>query len=194
MPFEYYAENHDWDLTLRASWNLLMSAQAVQLTKNIERRNEQEFSFLAGAMLLSFCAIESYATSIAFSMSRDKRYKGFNYSKYKAQKSLWKKIEMVCISLGIDVDHSVQPFNTIEAMRKWRNSLVHASPYSIETVHIVQTKDSKELHDKLEARPYTETVRIEGAKAFYRATIDFINLVKKASGLEPSAMCSYKLL
>jgi hypothetical protein len=62
MPFEYYAENHDWDLTLRASWNLLMSAQAVQRAKNIERKSEQGFSFLTGAMLLSFCAIESYVT------------------------------------------------------------------------------------------------------------------------------------
>jgi len=29
MPFEYSAENHDWDNTLMASWNLLMQGQAA---------------------------------------------------------------------------------------------------------------------------------------------------------------------
>jgi len=194
MPFEYYAENHDWDLTLRASWNLLMSAQAVKRAKDYERKGEQEFSFLTGAMLLSFCAIESYITSIAFSMSRDKKYKGFNYRQYKGQYNFWNKILMVCNSLGITIDQSSEPFKTIEAMRKWRNSLVHASPYSIETVLIVETKDSKELHDKLNDWEYTRTVRVEEAKAFYHATINLINLVKKASGLDPRAMCSYKAM
>ena len=145
-------------------------------------------------MLLSFCAIESYITSIAFSMSRDERYKGFNYRQYKKQNKFWDKIEMICNSLGINIDQSSEPFKTIEAMRKWRNSLVHASPYSIETVQIVETKDSRELHDKLTDHPYTKTVRIDDAKAFYHATIDLIQLVKKASGLEPRAMCSYKAM
>lgn len=194
MPFEYYAENHDWDLTVRASWNLLMSAQAVKRAKDFEQKNEQEFSFLTGAMLLSFCAVESYITSVAFSMSRDERYKGFNYRQYKRQNKFWDKIQMVCNALGINADQSSEPFKTIEAMRKWRNSLVHASPYSIETVQIVQTKDSRELHDKLKDHPYTATVRIEEAKSFYDATIQLIDLVKKASGLDPRAMCSYKVL
>ena len=192
MPFEYYAENHDWAFTFRASWSLLMSAQAVKRAKNLERQNEQEFSFLTGAMLLSFCAIESYVTSIAFSMSRDDRYKGFNYLQYKRKNKLWDKIQMVCDSLGINVVQSSEPFKTIEAMRKWRNSLVHASPYSIETVLIVETKDSIELHDKIKEHPYTKTVRIDDAKAFYDATFQLIDLVKKTSGLDPRAMCSYK--
>ncbi|MGH7205763.1 MAG: hypothetical protein ACREI2_06095 [Nitrospiraceae bacterium] len=194
MPFEYYAENHDWDLTVRASWNLLMSAQAVKRAKDFKQKNEQEFSFLTGAMLLSFCAVESYITSVAFSMSRDERYKGFNYRQYKRQNKVWDKIQMVCNALRIRADQSSEPFKTIEAMRKWRNSLVHASPYSIETVQIVQTKDSRELHDRLKDQPYTATVRIEEAKSFYDATIQLIDLVKKASGLDPRAMCSYKVL
>jgi len=57
MPFEYYAENHDWDLTLRALWNLLMSGQAAR------NNPEQQFSFYTGSMLLSFCAVESYMNS-----------------------------------------------------------------------------------------------------------------------------------
>jgi Na+/H+ antiporter NhaC len=94
--------------------------------------------------------------------------------------------------LGINSDQSAQPFQTIEAMRTWRNSLVHASPYSIETVLIVETEDSTDLHHKIKQHPYTRTVRIDHAKAFYAATFHLIDLVKKASGLDPRAMCSYK--
>jgi hypothetical protein len=130
----------------------------------------------------------------AFSMSRDSRYKGFNYRQYKKQKNFWDKTEMVCNSLGINTDQSTHPFSTIGTMRNWRNSLVHASPYSIETVQIIQTQDLTELHNKLKDRPYPETVRIDDAKAFYQATNDLINLVGKASGLEPRAMCSYRLI
>jgi hypothetical protein len=192
MPFEYYAENHDWDLTARASLSLLISAQAVKAARDFEKKGEQEFSFLTGAMLLSFCAIESYITSIAFSMSRDKKYEGFNYRQYKMQKTFWNKMIMVCRSLEIIVDQSHEPFKTIESMRKWRNALVHVSPYSIETVLIVKTKDSIELHDKIKEPSYTKTVQIDNAKAFYHATIHLINLVSKTSGLNPRAMCSYK--
>lgn len=54
MTFEYYAENHDWDLTLRASGNLFMQGQAAN------NNSQLQFSCLTGAMLLSFSAIESY--------------------------------------------------------------------------------------------------------------------------------------
>lgn len=194
MPFEYYAENHDWDMTFRAAWNLLGSAQVVKNAKDFKLKNEQEFSLLTGAMLLSFCAIESYITSIAFSMSKDEKYKGFNYLRYKKLRNFWEKVEMVCDSVGISHDQSAQPFKTIETMRKWRNSLVHASPYSIGKAVIVETKDASELHAQLRDQEYTRTVTIEEANSFYNATFQLINLVEKASGLNPRAMCSYKIL
>lgn len=194
MPFEYYAENHDWDMTLRASWRLLISAQSLARSTNVKDKNELEFSFLTGGMLLAFCAIESFITSIAFTMARDKRYSGFDYRRYKEQRNFWGKIEMVCNALGIAVERSTEPFKTIEAMRTWRNSLVHASPYSIETVLILETKNSTELHNKLKIQPYTKAVQIEEAKAFYDAAFQLIALVKNASGFNPRAMCSYRVI
>lgn len=194
MPYEYTAENHDWDMTLRASWRLLISAQALARAKNVKDKNELEFSFLTGGMLLAFCAIESFVTSIAFTMARDKRYSGFDYRLYKRQKNFWDKIEMVCTALKLAVERSAEPFKTIEAMRIWRNSLVHASPYSVETVLILETTDSKELHDELKVQPYTKAVQIEEAKAFYGAAFQLIDLVKTASGFDPRAMCSYRAI
>ncbi len=79
MAYEYSAENHDWDLTLRASWNLLMSGQAADQMANLERKNEQVFSFFTGSMLLAFCAIESFTSSVAFSMPDHDSFKNFDY-------------------------------------------------------------------------------------------------------------------
>ena len=188
MPFEYYAENHDWDLTLRASWNLLM---AGQVAKN---SNEMQFSCFTGAMLLSFCAVESFMNSTAFSMSRDKKYENFEYSEYNRRRRFWDRLEMICGELEIPINKAKGIFHTIEEMRKWRNSLVHTSPYSIELTTIVDTKDSKELHRKFKNKEYTKSMEVKLAKKYYKSALDFVDLIKNASGFEPRAMCSYKVL
>jgi len=188
MSYEYYAENHDWDLTLRASWNLVMAGQAVK------EKSEFVFSFFTGGMLLSFCAIESFINSTAFVMSGHERYSGFNYGKYVRQSSFWNRFKMLGPHLGIKVDTSREPFRMVEEMRVWRNALVHSSPYSVEPTKLQHTNDSRILHDRFRSKEYARDVTVTRAKSFYECAYQVIELVKNASGLEPRAMCSYKVL
>ena len=58
LPSLYTAENHDWDLTLRAAHELLMLGQMIRRMPDTTRASKQ-FSCWTGSMLLSFCAIES---------------------------------------------------------------------------------------------------------------------------------------
>lgn len=185
MPFEYYAENYDWDLTLRTSWNLLMLGQEAM------KNPEQQFSCYTGSMLLSFCAVESYMNSIAFAMSRDGKYKEFSYSEYNELIRFWERLEELCQKLEIAINKSSGTFQVIEQMRGWRNSLVHSTPYSIETTEIVETKESRKLHKKYEHRAYTKSVSLKNVKKFYQSALEVIETIKSASGIDPRAMCSY---
>lgn len=188
MPYEYYAENHDWDYTLMAAWNLVMAGQAASKDKKLE------FSSFTGSMVLSFCAIESFMNSVAFSMPSNERYKDFDYKAYRKLNSFWDKLKKICNALDIAIDQSTGVFKVIEEMRIWRNSLVHFSPYSIETTEIQDTQDSRELHTEFRYKEYTKSVSTENAKTFYSRAYDFIDLVQKKSGLNPRAMCSYKVV
>jgi hypothetical protein len=195
MSFEYSAENHDWDLTLRAAWNLLMSGQAVKAGPDFERKNEQEFSFLTGSMLLSFCAIESFTSSIAFSISENEKFETFDYEEYRKTARFWDKIEKVCKALGSDVDKSQGLFQSIKKMQIWRNALAHSSPYENEKTIIQDTqKEPKKLHKPFQDDEYAKAVNVESAKQFYSTAFDYIDLIKKKSGLDPRATCSYKAL
>ena len=188
MPFGYSAENHDWDLTLSASGNLLMQGQAAN------NNSQLQFSCLTGAMLLSFSAIESYMNSAAFVMSRDHKLKKFSYSGYKKLIRFWDKLELICKSLDIEVDKSKGTFQVIEQMRGWRNSLVHSSPYSLEITEITERRESRNLHKSYEHREYTRSVSVDNANKFNETAINLVDLIKKASGLEPHSTCSYKVL
>lgn len=186
MPYEYYAENHDWDYTLMAAWNLLMAGQAASKDKKLE------FSCFTGSMMLSFCAIESFINSIAFSMSSSEKYKDFNYSSYRKLNTFWDKLKTIRAALEIEIDQSTGIFKTIEEMRTWRNSLVHSVPYCIETTEIQVPSESTELHTEFRDKEYTRSVTVGSAKAFYGCAFDLIELIKKTSRLDPRAMCSYK--
>jgi len=188
MPFEYSAENHDWDLTLGASYDLLMQGQTTPDNTKLE------FSNFTGSMLLSFSAIESFINSVAFLMPRGDKYKEFNYSEYKELQRFWDKLDLVCENLGIEVDKSKGTFQVIEQMRGWRNSLVHSSPYSIEITEITETKDSRNLHKSYEHREYPRSVIVDKAIKFYNSARELITLIEKSSGIEPRTMCSYKAL
>ena len=170
-----------------AAWNLVMAGQAASKDKKLE------FSCFTGSMVLSFCAIESFVNSIAFSMPSSEKYKDFDYKKYRKLNAFWDKLKMVCAALGIEIDQSTGVFKTIEEMRMWRNSLVHFSPYSIETTEIQTPTESTELHSEFHDKEYVRSVAVEPAKAFYSCAFDLIELIKKASGLDPRAMCSYKV-
>jgi hypothetical protein len=53
MPVEYYAENHDWDMTLRAARYLAVIGQAKKL------KPEHPFSCFTGSMLLRFVPLRA---------------------------------------------------------------------------------------------------------------------------------------
>lgn len=78
-------------------------------------------------------------------------------------------------------------------MQIWRNALSHASPYEIEKTEIQDTvKDSPKLHVPFHDKEYARSVNVNDAKKFYSTAFDYIDLVKKASGIEPRASCTYK--
>jgi hypothetical protein len=195
MPYEYAAENHDWDLTLRASWNLLMSGQAASQVTTLEKRTEQVFSFFTGSMLLAFCAIESFTTSVAFSMSSDHKFKGFDFDGYKKTRRFWEKLEMVCTVLDQPIDKSRGLFQTLNEMQIWRNALTHFSPYEIEATEIQDTvREPPKLHTPFRNKEYTQSVTVKNAKKFYSTACEYIDLIKNASGIDPRARCSYRVI
>ncbi len=187
MPYEYHAENHDWQYIVMAAQNLLMAGQALSKDKTLE------FSCFTGSMLLSFCAIESFTNSIAFTLPRVEKYKNFSYEKYDAMNGFWDRIKCVCKTVTITANKSLEPFKTIKAMHEWRRSLVHTKPYRVETTNIQVPSQSTELHTEFREKEYVKLVNTENAKAFYATAYDFIELLKNASGLNPRAMCSYKV-
>lgn len=188
MPYEYYAENHSWDLTLRSSWNLLIAGQSPNVV------GELQVSCLTGAMLLSFCAVESFMNSTAICMSGEENYEKFDYSEYAGSRNFWSKLELICRALELEIDKSSGLFQIIEEMRGWRNSLMHSSPYIIETTKVAETEDSRKLHQAHKSKEYFSSVRVPNAKKFYEAAFDFVELIKKESGLDPRSMASYKVL
>ncbi len=167
MSFEYSAENHDWDLTLTASRNLLMFGQAVIGMSENKRKKEQELSLLTGSMLLAFCSIESFITSIAFSMSHNEKYKDFNYAEYKELQRFWDKLEKVCSTLGFQIDKSQGMFQMIRNMQLWRNALCHASPYEIEKKIIIDTpNEPHRIHKPFYNKEYVKLVTLIQPKIF----------------------------
>lgn len=193
MTYEYAAENHDWDLTLRASWCLLMIGQTTAQGSDFDQKNECIFSSYVGSMLLSFCAIESFTTSVAFSMPSTGRFPKFSYENYRQKNRFWEKIQYLAPFLDLEIDKGQGLFQLITEMQNWRNSLTHASPYAIETTPIQNTiNQPKKLHKPYHNKEYPRSVHVENAKKFYSAACDYVDLIKAKSGLEPRSSCSYK--
>jgi hypothetical protein len=194
MPHTYSAENHDWDLTLRAAWNLLMSGQAAVHLPTPGSLKEKELSCFTGAMLLSFCAIESFSASVAFSMPREERFKDFNFTKYRKSRSFWEKIRLLCDAIPYEVDRSQGLFWQIGEMQDWRNLVTHASPYEIEETSIENTThEPLELHVPFHVREYVRRVNSENAKKFYRTALDYIDLIKDQTGIQPRPSATYAI-
>lgn len=190
---EYSAESHDWDLTLRAAWCLLMAGQKALAHRKPKESAEVEFSCFTGSMLLSFCAIESFSASIAFSMPRGNRFQTFDYAKYEKVRNFWPKLEMLCKAIPYSIDRSDGLFKTIGEMQQWRNRVTHAAPYAIEKTAIGKTVDSPTLHKPFHDREYTRRVNVENAKRFYTAAYEYVDLMRGLTGLEPRAQASYKI-
>ena len=64
MSYEYSAQNHDWDLTLRAASDLVTAGIHLD-QKPGEGTRSMAFSHFTGGMVLSFAAVESFSASVA---------------------------------------------------------------------------------------------------------------------------------
>jgi hypothetical protein len=192
MPHQYSAENHDWDLTLRAAWSLLMSGQAVNHLPTPGTPAEKEFSCYTGSMVLSFCAVESFSASIAFSMPKEQKFSNFDFDRYRRTFRFWDKVEQIFASIPYPVDRSQGLFQTINEMQEWRNLVAHSSPYEIETTTIQNTTDApRRLHEPFYRKEYTRRVRLENAKQFYMTAINYIELLTSLTGINPRASATY---
>jgi hypothetical protein len=192
MPHVYSAENHDWDLTLKAAWSLLMTAQAVNHLPTPGPLSEKKFSACTGSMLLSFCAIESFSASVAFSMPRGERFKEFDFTRYKTTRSFWKKLQLLCDAIPHQIDRSQGLFQRIGEMQDWRNLVTHAAPYEIEKTNVENTTgEPNKLHAPFRAKQYVRRVNADNAKQFYRTALDYIDLIRELTGIEPRASATY---
>lgn len=194
MAWEYSAQNHDWDMTLYAATQLIKAglvADKQARTGNVS----MGFSFFTGGMVMTFCALESFSASVAFMMPSTPGYESFDFKKYQAARRFWDKMTLLCSAAGIAVDKSQGLFQRIEQMQQWRNLVTHAQPYQIEpTIIKATTKEPGKLHKRYHRKDYIRSVDAETAKLFNETAIEFIDLVKGKTGIDPRASVSYKNL
>lgn len=192
MSHQYYAENHDWDLTLRGAWSLCMIAQTAEHLPTGGNLRERQFSSYLGSMLLSFCAIESFSASVAFSMPGTERFQDFDFDRYTRCSRFWDKLELLCSAAGYKIDKSSGLFQQIAEMQGWRNLVTHASPYRIGSTPVRDTTYApRKLHAPFHARDYPNQVNLKNAKKFYHAAFEYIDLIKGLTDIDPRATAQY---
>ncbi len=192
MSHGYTAENHDWDLTLRAAWSLTMIGQAAQSLPTGGNIKEREFASYTGSMILSFCAIESFSASVAFSMPKVERFAAFDFDTYTRTPRFWDKLEMLCAIIPYRIDKSAGLFQTVGEMQRWRNLVTHASPYRIEPTSIANTTGApSKLHKPFQGQEYVRKVDLDSARKFYKCALDYIQLIQELTGIEPRAAVQY---
>lgn len=188
MPYDYSAEHHDWDMTLRSASELYKVGVEARDNKDLVR----EFAALTGSMMLSFSAIESFCASIAFSMGSDARYPSFDRKLYLETGRFWDRMAMLMEAAGIAVDKSKGLFQRISAMQDWRNLVAHADPYEIPTREIATPAQAKRQHTQAHRKAeYARCVNAQCAKDYYTVAYDFIKLVMDKTGFNPRASVSY---
>lgn len=194
MPYEYSAQNHDWDLTLHAAGELIKIG--LVMDKRPKTGNlSMGFSFFTGGMVLSFAAIESFSASVAFLMRSDERFGGFDYEQYRQGRRFWDKMQLLMSAAGIEIDKRHGMFRDIGQMQQWRNLVTHSSPYEIEPTEIQDSvKAPLKLHQKTRHLDYARMADPKNATRFYNTAAGYIEMVKGRSGLEPYASASYKAL
>ncbi|MEO0370425.1 MAG: hypothetical protein AAF231_03120 [Pseudomonadota bacterium] len=193
MPHEYSAENHDWDLTLRAAFELLQVGKVMDQRPRTGNMS-MGFSAFTGSMLLSFSSIESFSASVAFSMPRTGEFKNFDFEAYRRERTFWGKLGLLFAATGQNIDRSKGLFQTIAEMRHWRNLVTHASPYRIENVEIENTTTAVgRIHKPKHIKEYTRSVDLKTASKFYQAAFNYIEYLEAGSGLEPRAQAVFKI-
>ena len=169
-----------------------MSGQAVNHLPTPGTPQEKKFSCYTGSMMLSFCAIESFSASIAFSMPKTEKFASFDFEKYRTTSRFWDKIDLIFRAIPYPIDKSQGLFQAIGGMQEWRNLVAHSSPYEIESTLIPNTIDAPQnLHKPFHRREYTRRVGLECTKKFYSTAIDYISLLKKLTDIDPRASVTY---
>jgi len=193
MPHEYSAENHDWDLTLNAAFELLQVGKIMDQRPRTGNMS-MGFSAFTGSMLLSFSAIESFSASVAFSMPQTEGFKDFDFETYRRTRAFWDKIEMLFEATGQTVDKSRGMFQMLADMQRWRNLVTHASPYRIEKIKIANTAiEVGKVHKPKHGQEYTRSVDLETAKKFYQTAYDYVDFLKLGSDLEPRSRATFRI-
>lgn len=191
MSYKYSAQNHDWDLNLRAASDLVTAGIYLD-QKRGEGTRSMAFSHFTGGMVLSFAAVKSFSASVAFCMASDPRYSTFDFESYRRTFRFDTKMHMLMEAAGIDVDWGHGLFQRIATMQRWRNLVTHAVPYQITPTQIDDPLDSRELHTaKLRSLEYARSCNSETARDFYTAAFDFIKLVSDRTGINPRASATY---
>lgn len=191
MGHIYSAENHDWDLTLRAAHDLFQIGSAMDRHPR-KGSMSMGFSALTGSMLLSFSSIESFSASVAFCMPKVEKFAHFDFEKYRRTRQFWSKLELLFSETGQEMDKSKGLFQTVSDMQRWRNLVTHASPYRIEETEVENTTTAPgKLHKSGHVKEYTRLVDVKNAARFYKAAFEYIEYLKAGSGLEPRAMAAY---
>jgi len=193
VPHEYSAENHDWDLTLHAAFELLQVGKIMDQRPRTGNMS-MGFSAFTGSMLLSFSAIESFSASVAFSMPQTDKFSSFDFEAYRRERTFWGKLDMLFSATDQTVDKSKGLFQTVSDMQRWRNLVTHASPYRIEKVEIENTTTAVgKVHKPKHIKEYSRSVDIQMASKFYQAAFDYIELLRSGCGLEPRAQATFKV-
>lgn len=183
---KYSSENHNWDLTIQASSNLMA------ISRIIESNKSYSFSTYTGSMFLAVAGLESFLNSMAYFIDE----KDFCYDSFERD-TIEQKLNFFMNKFNIKVNKGTRPYQTIKEAIKWRNSLSHSKTIYVEETEICNGTDIRKLPEKcLSTRkyePYEKSVNKENADRFNRDIIEVIRKIIEISGINPRAQASYKL-
>lgn len=178
-------ENHDWDLTLLAAFQLLESGSVLDKREPTGTLS-MGFAHFTGSMILSFAAIESYSASIAFSLSRDAKYAKFDYENYRKTFRFKDKLDLIFEATGQEIDWSQGLFQRIKEMQGWRNLVVHSSPSAFDGATENITSKPKKASDTGIGRTFLDRTELESATAFYDTARQYIDTLEKLTNIKPT--------
>ena len=184
---KYLSENHNWDLTIRASSRL------VDIGRSLKK--DYSFSAFTGAMLLAVTGLESFLNSIGYSVStNDKKFSFIDFER----KRIVEKLDFLLEKFSVSLKKGERPYQTVKKAITWRNSLAHSKPTYVDETEISPGYDIRKLplqHVTTfnKCHPYENSVNEENANIFNKDIIQVIKAIIADSGIDPRAKCVYKL-
>jgi len=183
---KYSSENHNWDLTIRSSSDL------VVLGRITEKNRGYSFAAFTGAMLLAVAGLESFLNSMAYFIDDE----DFSYDFFE-NKAIEKKLDFFLKKYNIDLDKGARPYQTFKTAVRWRNSISHSKPTYVEETEIFPGDNIRDLPiqhiSKNKYEPYEFFINEKNADKFNRDIIEIIEKIIEVSGIEPRAQCVHKL-